>query len=102
MSTTWPVYPPPRISFITSVRDGAGERRRQRQSVDVLERLHHAQLAMPRGEESAARAFSAGVLGLLDPTDLPVTGVEQADPLVPDAGPELFKRNLTSTRFSQD
>jgi hypothetical protein len=78
-----------------------GGRRRQRQSVDVLERLHHAQLAMPRGEESAARAFSAGVLGLLDPTDLP-NWSGAGGPTGPRRRPELFKRNLTSTRFSQD
>jgi len=28
----------------------------------VFNRLHHMQLAMPRGEEAAARAFYAGVL----------------------------------------
>jgi hypothetical protein len=36
-----------------------GGRRRQRQKVDVLERLHKAQLVMPRSEKSAARAFYA-------------------------------------------
>jgi catechol 2,3-dioxygenase-like lactoylglutathione lyase family enzyme len=29
-----------------------------------FERVHHVQLAMPPGEEAAARAFFAGVLGL--------------------------------------
>lgn len=62
----WPTCPPPRISFITSVAGRSGARRRQRQNVDVLERLHHAQLAMLRGEESAARAFYAGVLGMIE------------------------------------
>jgi catechol 2,3-dioxygenase-like lactoylglutathione lyase family enzyme len=28
--------------------------------------MHHVQLAMPRGEEAAARAFFAGVLGLAE------------------------------------
>jgi catechol 2,3-dioxygenase-like lactoylglutathione lyase family enzyme len=31
-----------------------------------FERMHHVQLAMPRGEEAAARAFFAGVLGLAE------------------------------------
>lgn len=30
----------------------------------TFERLHHIQLAMPRGKESVARAFFAGVLGM--------------------------------------
>jgi catechol 2,3-dioxygenase-like lactoylglutathione lyase family enzyme len=33
---------------------------------DVFERLHHVQLAMPGGEEAAARAFYAGVLGMVE------------------------------------
>jgi catechol 2,3-dioxygenase-like lactoylglutathione lyase family enzyme len=32
----------------------------------VFERLHHVQLAMPRGEESAARAFFVDVLGMIE------------------------------------
>ncbi len=38
----------------------------------VLEGLHHAQLAMPRGEEAAARAFYAGVLGMAEVEKPPV------------------------------
>ncbi len=38
----------------------------------VFERLHHAQLAMPRGEEEAARAFYAGVLGMTEIEKPPV------------------------------
>ncbi|MBW4040739.1 MAG: glyoxalase [Acidobacteria bacterium] len=34
--------------------------------------LHHVQLAMPRGEESTARAFWAGVLGMTELTKPPV------------------------------
>lgn len=30
----------------------------------MFERLHHMQLAMPRGQEAAARQFYAGVLGM--------------------------------------
>ncbi len=30
----------------------------------MFEGLHHAQLAMPRGQEAAARAFFSGVLGM--------------------------------------
>lgn len=32
----------------------------------MFSRLHHMQLAMPRGEEAAARAFYAGVLGMTE------------------------------------
>ena len=32
----------------------------------VFEGLHHAQLAMPRGEQAAARDFYAGVLGMTE------------------------------------
>jgi catechol 2,3-dioxygenase-like lactoylglutathione lyase family enzyme len=32
----------------------------------VFDRLHHVQLAMPRGEESAARAFFGAVLGMAE------------------------------------
>jgi catechol 2,3-dioxygenase-like lactoylglutathione lyase family enzyme len=38
----------------------------------VFEGLHHAQLAMPRGEEEAARAFYAGVLGMTEVDKPPV------------------------------
>ena len=38
----------------------------------VFEGLHHAQLAMPRGEEEAARAFYAGVLGMTEVGQPPV------------------------------
>ena len=38
----------------------------------VVEGLHHAQLAMPRGEEEAARAFYAGVLGMTEVGKPPV------------------------------
>lgn len=34
--------------------------------------LHHMQLAMPRGEETAARAFFAGVLGMAEVEKPPV------------------------------
>ena len=39
---------------------------------EVFEGLHHAQLAMPRGEEEAARAFYAGVLGMTEVGKPPV------------------------------
>jgi catechol 2,3-dioxygenase-like lactoylglutathione lyase family enzyme len=32
----------------------------------AFDRLHHMQLAMPRGEESAARAFFVDVLGMVE------------------------------------
>lgn len=32
----------------------------------MFDALHHAQLAMPRGEEAAAREFYAGVLGMAE------------------------------------
>lgn len=32
----------------------------------MFERLHHVQMAMPQGEEEAARAFYAGVLGMAE------------------------------------
>jgi catechol 2,3-dioxygenase-like lactoylglutathione lyase family enzyme len=35
-------------------------------SASVLDRLHHVQLAMPRGEEHAARKFFVGVLGMTE------------------------------------
>ena len=38
----------------------------------VFEGLHHAQLAMPLGEEAAARAFYAGVLGMTEVEKPPV------------------------------
>ena len=38
----------------------------------VLVALHHVQLAMPRGEEAAARAFWAGVLGMTELEKPPV------------------------------
>ena len=37
-----------------------------------FEGLHHAQLAMPRGAEAAARAFYAGVLGMTEVEKPPV------------------------------
>lgn len=38
----------------------------------MFERLHHVQLAMPRGEEPAARAFYGGVLGMAEIDKPPV------------------------------
>jgi catechol 2,3-dioxygenase-like lactoylglutathione lyase family enzyme len=38
----------------------------------VFEGLHHVQLAMPRGEEQAARRFFAGVLGMTEIDKPPV------------------------------
>ncbi len=38
----------------------------------VVEELHHAQPAMPRGEEDAARASYAGVLGMTEVGEPPV------------------------------
>jgi catechol 2,3-dioxygenase-like lactoylglutathione lyase family enzyme len=38
----------------------------------VFEALHHVQLAMPRGEEEAARAFFAGALGMTEVEKPPV------------------------------
>lgn len=38
----------------------------------MFERLHHVQLAMPRREEAGARAFYAGVLGLVEVDKPPV------------------------------
>ena len=38
----------------------------------MFEGLHHVQLAMPRGEEDAARAFFAGVLGMTEVDKPPV------------------------------
>jgi catechol 2,3-dioxygenase-like lactoylglutathione lyase family enzyme len=38
----------------------------------VFEGLHHVQLAMPRGEEEAAREFFAGVLGMSEIDKPPV------------------------------
>ena len=38
----------------------------------MFERLHHIQLAMPRGHEASARAFYAGVLGLAEVDKPPV------------------------------
>ncbi len=38
----------------------------------VFDRLHHMQLAMPRGEESAARAFFVDVLGMVEVEKPPV------------------------------
>ncbi|MGY1605619.1 MULTISPECIES: VOC family protein [unclassified Geodermatophilus] len=38
----------------------------------MFEGLHHVQLAMPRGEEAAARAFFAGVLGMTEVDKPPV------------------------------
>ena len=38
----------------------------------VLDRLHHMQLAMPRGEEAAARSFYVGVLGMTEIAKPPV------------------------------
>lgn len=32
----------------------------------MFDRIHHMQLAMPRGEEAAARAFFTGVLGMAE------------------------------------
>jgi catechol 2,3-dioxygenase-like lactoylglutathione lyase family enzyme len=40
--------------------------------VTVFEGLHHVQLAMPRGEEAAARRFFAGVLGMAEVDKPPV------------------------------
>jgi len=36
-----------------------------------FERMHHVQLAMPRGEEAAARGFFAGLLGMAEITKPP-------------------------------
>jgi catechol 2,3-dioxygenase-like lactoylglutathione lyase family enzyme len=38
----------------------------------VFDGLHHMQLAMPRGEEAAARSFFAGVLGMAEIEKPPV------------------------------
>ncbi len=38
----------------------------------MFERLHHMQLAIPRGHEAPARAFYAGVLGLAEVDKPPV------------------------------
>ena len=38
----------------------------------MFERLHQMQLAMPHGQESAARAFYAGVLGMTEVDKPPV------------------------------
>jgi catechol 2,3-dioxygenase-like lactoylglutathione lyase family enzyme len=38
----------------------------------VFEGLHHAQLAMPRGQEAAARSFFVGVLGMAEIDKPPV------------------------------
>lgn len=38
----------------------------------LFEGLHHTQLAMPRGEEDAARAFFVGVLGMTEIDKPPV------------------------------
>ncbi len=38
----------------------------------MFEGLHHAQRAMPRGEEAAARAFLSGVLGMAEVDEPPV------------------------------
>ena len=38
----------------------------------MFDRLHHMQLAMPRGEEESARAFFAGVLGMTEIDKPPV------------------------------
>ena len=38
----------------------------------AFDRLHHMQLAMPRGEESAARAFFVDVLGMVEVEKPPV------------------------------
>jgi hypothetical protein len=38
----------------------------------VFERLRHLQLAMPRGEEEAARGFFAGVFGMTEIDEPPV------------------------------
>lgn len=38
----------------------------------TFDRLHHMQLAMPRGEERAARDFFVGVLGMLEVDKPPV------------------------------
>ena len=43
-----------------------------RPDAPVLVALHHVQLAMPRGEEAAARAFWAGVLGMTELAKPPV------------------------------
>jgi catechol 2,3-dioxygenase-like lactoylglutathione lyase family enzyme len=40
--------------------------------MDVFDRLHHMQLAMPPGQEEAARAFFAGVLGMTEVPKPPV------------------------------
>ena len=38
----------------------------------TFDRLHHVQLAMPTGEEQAARAFFVGVLGMVEIDKPPV------------------------------
>lgn len=38
----------------------------------TFDRLHHMQLAMPRGEEQAARDFFGGVLGMVEVDKPPV------------------------------
>lgn len=38
----------------------------------TFDRLHHMQLAMPRGEEQAARDFFVGVLGMVEVDKPPV------------------------------
>lgn len=45
---------------------------RPRKDEAVFERLHHMQLAMPRAQESTAREFYSGVLGLLEIDKPPV------------------------------
>lgn len=45
---------------------------RSRAAVSVLRAVDHVQLAMPTGKESAARAFSGGVLGLTEEPKPPV------------------------------
>jgi catechol 2,3-dioxygenase-like lactoylglutathione lyase family enzyme len=49
------------VRTTTSSRRGVEE-----QGDDVYVRLHHALLAMPPGEEDAARSFYSGVLGMTE------------------------------------
>jgi len=44
----------------------------------MFERLHHMQLAIPRGHEAPARAFYAGVLGLAEVDKPPVLAARGA------------------------
>lgn len=49
----------------------------------TFERLHHVQLAMPRGQEAAGRAFFVDVLGM---TEIPDAVVRLRSPVVRRVG----------------